>query len=196
MEHIFRRLYETFTEDYRHSLAIPAGTENQCFPFYVDLLGGTTRFSEIKNCFPLQQRIVEQLSLQSECHLFLILGGSGQGKTTTALALAKYYWSQIILEDATKSIHFNTNDDSLTLPIYIPLAYVQENPSRALQTFLFKKEILDVAYETIIRRTNVLLILDSDIAPKESGIVTWEPTRNPKNNSPEAASIVTLLGIV
>lgn len=170
MEHIFRRLYKTFSKEYRHTMAIPVGTENQSFSLYVDLLGGTTRFSEIKNCFGLQERMVEELGSQNECHLFLIFGGSGQGKTTFALALAKYYWSQIVTEKAT-SLHFKSNDDSLILPIYIPLGYVKENWTQVLQTFLLKKGILNEAFDKIIRRRNVLLLLDgySEIIRRDSG---------------------------
>lgn len=172
MEQIFRRLYNTFNKEYRHSFAIPVGSEKQSFPFYVDLSGGTKRFSETENTFLLKDQIVKEVTHQNDCHLFLILGGSGQGKTTFALALAKYYWSQIIVESVT-SIQFKTDDDLLTLPIYIPLAYVRENWSQVLQTFLFKKGILSGAYQKIIERKNVMLILDaySEIIPKDAGSI-------------------------
>ncbi len=172
MDQIFRRLYNTFNKEYRNSFAIPVGSEKQNFSLYVDLLGGTTRFSEIENTFLLKEQIVKELNHQNECHLFLILGGSGRGKTTFALALAKYYWSQIIKETVT-SIQFKTGDDSLTLPIYIPLTYVRENWSQVLQTFLFKKGILSGAYQKIVERKNVLLILDgySEIISKDAGSI-------------------------
>lgn len=168
MDTITQKLYDAFVEDYRNFLGTPSGSEAVSYSLYVDLFGGTTHDAFESELFNLKKKLTSDLypesSVQHECHLSLILGGSGQGKTSFALALTKYYWDQMIISVDKSPMQGKLDfvqDESIVLPIFISLPSVRENFGEILQTFLQKRNVESNAYSLISKRTNVLLILDA-----------------------------------
>lgn len=185
MNSIIRQLYDSFIEDFIY-YGTPTGNEKEITSLYVD---PNCTFSCSEDCFPLKEKLTEELFsklqlLCSQCdrhsvevcdndkcmnyakfektenHLFLILGGSGVGKTACALNLAKFYWKKIIKFPSLlkyKSIKY----DAHVIPIYINLQSVKGNWSNVLQSYLQTKGIDCDAYNHISKMTNVLLILDA-----------------------------------
>lgn len=184
MENITQKLYDAFVEDYRNFLGTPSESEACSYSLYVDLFGGNTFSALESESFNLKEQLTidlypEASSVEDECHLSLILGGSGQGKTSFALALTKYYWDQMIISvdksPKRKELSFRVSDESIVLPIFISLPSIRENLGEILQTFLQKRNVGTNSYSLIGKRTNVLLILDAynEIVNESGMCLVW-----------------------
>lgn len=187
MNHL-KKLYEAFVEDFNY-FGTPTGSEKQITSLYVDPFCANSKFASSDVCFSLKQKLTEELfptyklcsqRVHSSCenknckdyikfkntenYFFLILSGSGTGKTTCALNLAKFYWEKVI-KFHFRSIKFRFNlikNDINVIPIYIYLPSVKEieNWREVLQSYLHTKGIGSDAYNYISMRKKVLLILD------------------------------------
>lgn len=159
MNDIIQKLHNAFVKDYQNFLGTPSGSEPLSQSLYVDLHGGVSHSVDESESFNLKERLTSDMypesSTEHECHLSLILGGSGQGKTSFALALAKHYWDKMLR--SADSIH----DKTVVLPIFISLPSVRSNFAEILQEFLKKRNIGPDSYSFISGRTNVLLVLDA-----------------------------------
>lgn len=186
MNLITEQLYSAFLEDFNFYGTL-TGNEKQTTTLYVD---PSCKLAASDECFPFRHKMTEELFpklfcsqsdhsacvndkckeytkfKKTESHLFLILGGSGKGKTMCALNLANFYWEKIMKFKRKFPFRSNfkfslkENDTTTVIPIYIYLPSVKGDWKNVLQTYFQAKGITSDSYNTINKRNNVLIILD------------------------------------